>query len=325
MEKIFKGIILIILTFTSLVVITIAWNFYYIGVMKWTFDKSIVINKGEKIDSIIDKIKGGNKLGVKSFLKISGIWNKLKPGNYELHGDYTLKEIYERIASGKSQGVKFVIPEGYTLKMVIKNAEEKGLAKDGEFREALKNYDGFYYPHPEGNYEGYMYPATYSFYQGMPINEIVDTILKKFLEEFPPDEYSDKDDFYNKLIMSSIIEKEAYHSEEKKIIASVFYNRLKLDKRLESCATVEYLYDYSKEKLYYKNLKIESPYNTYMNKGMPPAPICNPSKESFEASANPANTDYLYFVAMEDRHHIFTKTYEEHLKAQKSLISNNIN
>lgn len=323
MRSIFKAITVVFLSVAALFIITAAWNVYYINVMKWTFDKSIVIYKGDKTDTIIEKVKSGNKLGVKVFLRISGLWKKLKPGNYELEGDYTLREVYTMIASGKSNVTKLVIPEGFTVSKVIAEAEKKGLATSEELRKALSEYPDFYYPHPNNNYEGYMYPATYSFFVGMTAEDIVRAILEKFLSEYPPEKYPDKEDFYKKLIMASIIEKEAYHADEKKVIASVFYNRLEKGQRFESCATVEYLYDYSKEKLYYNDLKIDSPYNTYLYKGLPPAPICNPSKESFEAAENPEKTKFLFFVAKPDRHHIFSETYKEHLKVQEEMAKGN--
>lgn len=316
MNGIIKGMFGIFLALICLILITAAWDVYYITMMKWTMDENVIIKKGDRVEDIIDAVKPGNKFAVKVYLRLSGNWKKLKPGSYILKGDYTINEMYNIIASGKSAVIKLVIPEGYTVKMVKNAAVEKGLVTGDEFDTALKNYSDFPYPHENNNYEGYCYPATYDFYAGIKADEIIRTILTKFLEEFPPEDYPDREDFYKKLVMASIIEKEAYHADEKKVIASVFYNRLNKGQRLESCATVEYLYDYSKEKLYYKNLKIDSPYNTYTKKGLPPAPISNPSKSSFEAAANPENTEFFYFVAQEDRHHIFSKTYKEHLKAQ---------
>ena len=106
---------------------------------------------------------------------------------------------------------------------------------------------------------------------------------------------------------------------EKPIIASVFYNRIKKGMRLESDATVNYIFGYEKKRIYYKDLKIESPYNTYQNYGLPPAPIGNPGDLAIKASLNPEDTEYYFFVATYDgtNSHHFTKTYREHVNYQK--------
>ncbi|MGL6023515.1 MAG: endolytic transglycosylase MltG, partial [Cetobacterium sp.] len=124
--------------------------------------------------------------------------------------------------------------------------------------------------------------------------------------------------FYEKLIMASIIEREAQLKDEKKLMSSVFYNRLKKGMKLGSDATVNYVYDYTKRRMYYKDLKVESPYNTYMYRGLPPGPISNPDYDSVIAAINPAVTDYLFFVVTSSGKHTFTKTYREHLEVQKS-------
>ena len=98
------------------------------------------------------------------------------------------------------------------------------------------------------------------------------------------------------------------------MIASVFYNRLNVDMPLQSDATIQYIFDERKDRVMYKDLKIKSPYNSYINKGLPPTPISNPGVKSIEAVLNPANSDYLYFVATIDGKNNYSKTYEEHLK-----------
>ena len=117
--------------------------------------------------------------------------------------------------------------------------------------------------------------------------------------------------------MASILEREAMVKSEKPIMASVFYNRMKKGMTLSSDATVNFVFDYSKKRIYYKDLKVDSPYNTYKYKGLPPAPICNPAVDSVEAAYNPADTDYLFFVAKGDGSHYFSRTYREHLKFQR--------
>ena len=122
--------------------------------------------------------------------------------------------------------------------------------------------------------------------------------------------------------MTSIIEKEAVISKERPIIAGVFYNRINEDTKLESCSTVQFALGKEEYKpvATLEDIKINSPYNTYMYEGLPPGPIASPGKESLEAAFNPATTDYLYFVAKGDGSHVFNTTYEEHLKASEEYL-----
>ena len=124
--------------------------------------------------------------------------------------------------------------------------------------------------------------------------------------------------FYDVMKMASIIEKEAVVDKDRPLISSVFYNRLAKDMPLQSDATIQYAFKERKKVVTYEDLKIESPYNSYKYKGLPPTPIANPSWKSIEAAINPAETDYLYFVAKTDGgENNYAKTYEEHLKNEK--------
>ena len=120
------------------------------------------------------------------------------------------------------------------------------------------------------------------------------------------------------VILASLVEREARVPQERPLIAGVFYNRLKKHLRLESCATVEYALGAWKPKLTYKDLEVESPYNTYKHSGLPPGPICNPGKASLDAAAHPEPTEMMFFVAHGDGTHQFSKDYKEHLEVQKA-------
>ena len=119
------------------------------------------------------------------------------------------------------------------------------------------------------------------------------------------------------IILASIIEKESKFTKERRQVSSVFHNRLKKDMKLQSCASIQYILKEPKEKLDESDLKIDSPYNTYLYKGLPPGPISNPGLDSIMAALEPAEEDYLYFVLGENGRHMFSKTYQEHLKNKK--------
>ncbi|MDF2673718.1 MAG: mltG, partial [Clostridiales bacterium] len=172
--------------------------------------------------------------------------------------------------------------------------------------------------------EGYLFPDTYEFKSGTTEHEIIDKMLGRFQEIFD-EEISGKlgdrrlDDL---IIMASIVEREAKVESERPIIAAVFYNRLKIDMQLQSCATIQYILGTNKERLLYEDLEIESPYNTYLNSGLPLGPICSPGRDSLVAALEPADVDYLYFVLKKydgDGSHNFARNYNDFLKYKNQL------
>lgn len=172
-----------------------------------------------------------------------------------------------------------------------------------------------------GKLEGYLFPDTYFFEQESVPQRVVDRLQARFKEVVPKD-LEERARILNVkpadiITMASLIEKEARVSHERALIAGVFYNRLRKRMYLESCATVEYALGTWKPRLLYKDLQINSPYNTYRHAGFPPGPICNPGLASIEAALRPATTDMLFFVADGQGSHRFSRYYKDHLNAQK--------
>lgn len=284
---------------------------------KIEYNQVVEIRKGQSISKSLKDLPVSKDIMFKLYLKMKNQGKNIKAGYYELKGEYSIITLVDVLESGKDKIYRFTIPEGYSLAQIVNKLVVDGKIDKDKFYEELKNVKDFPYPTPNGNFEGYFYPETYNFSEIVEEKEIIDTILKEFVKKFPPEKYPDKEEFYKKLIMASIIEKEAVKPDEKPVISSAFYNRLKRGMTLSSDATVNYLFNYSKRRIYYKDLEIDSPYNTYKNKGLPPAPIANPDVKSVEASYNPSETKYLFFVARGDGYHYFSKTYEEHLEFQR--------
>ena len=136
------------------------------------------------------------------------------------------------------------------------------------------------------------------------------------MKNFPTDPRK----IHEMVILSSIVEREAKLKEERALIAAVFHNRLRDSEPLESCATVQYLFEKPKARLFFKDLEVESPYNTYKVKGLPPGPIGSPGIAAINATVNPEKTDYKFFVLKGDDAHFFSKTYKDHLAAKKQYI-----
>jgi UPF0755 protein len=171
----------------------------------------------------------------------------------------------------------------------------------------------------------FLLPETYSLAPGNSVGvQTVKRASRLWMErvgKFLP-ENADKKFTAQRGILASIVEGEAKIEEERPILAGIFLNRIDKWMPLQSCATVIYCWDelgIKKKNLTYKDLEIDSPYNTYRNSGLPPGPISVPSEDSWLSALQPAKTDYLFFFATPEGNHIFSGTYEEHLKKQKEM------
>lgn len=264
------------------------------------------------------------------YAKIKGMDVKIKAGNYLISPSMSLKTILNMITSGDilKDEVKITIPEGSTLEKTAEIFEESGLVKKQEFLtkakvENFKHEFKFLNNIPcEADLEGFLFPDTYFFQRGKLAESYISIMLKRFQSIYFEDvEDNNPMDLntYEIVTLASIIEAEAKLEEERPIISGVFYNRLKKGMLLQSCATVEYALKEHKDVLYIKDLEVDSPYNTYKHPGLPPGPICMPGLSSIRAAKNPANVEYMYFVAQKHGAHLFSVTYEEHLR-NKELI-----
>ena len=300
-------------------------------------EKKVVVNipSGSGTDSIADILSNAklikNKLVFKINVKMSGKASQFKAGEYQFDQSYTNGEIIDDIAAGKiyHSGPKVTVKEGTTSIEIIDELVKKNLGTKENYEKLINNPDEFrdkYEFLKDKNIkslEGFLYPSTYFCTEGESEREVISRMLNKFDEMYKykikPEMDKHKDlNFYDVMKMASIIEKEAVVDKDRPLISSVFYNRLAKDMPLQSDATIQYAFKERKKVVTYEDLKIESPYNSYKYKGLPPTPIANPSWKSIEAAINPAKTDYLYFVAKTDGgENNYAKTYEEHLKNEK--------
>ena len=300
-------------------------------------EKKVVVNipSGSGTDSIADILSNAklikNKLVFKINVKMSGKASQFKAGEYQFDQSYTNGEIIDDIAAGKiyHSGPKVTVKEGATSIEIIDELVKKNLGTKENYEKLINNPDEFrdkYEFLKDKNIkslEGFLYPSTYFCTEGESEREVISRMLNKFDEMYKykikPEMDKHKDlNFYDVMKMASIIEKEAVVDKDRPLISSVFYNRLAKDMPLQSDATIQYAFKERKKVVTYEDLKIESPYNSYKYKGLPPTPIANPSWKSIEAAINPAETDYLYFVAKTDGgENNYAKTYEEHLKNEK--------
>jgi UPF0755 protein len=251
--------------------------------------------------------------------RLNGLDGKLQAGEYELSSEDGIPALAAKLAAGRVHVVKFTVPEGYDKKKTARVVAAAGVCSAEEFLEASDRGD------PEGrvptrDLEGYLFGDTYEVTANAGADEAVATMLERFFEVMGPEELARARELGRPLqeivTLASIVEREALLAEERPLVASVFYNRLARGMRLESCATVIYALGSNVQRLTVQDLKVDSPYNTYIHAGLPPGPICSPGRESLMAALYPAETDYLFFVSNGDGSHTFSKTLGGHLTAR---------
>ena len=318
MAKTRKIIILTIITISAMI---IAFIVPYI--LKENKVVEVLIPKGSspyKISKILkdSKIITSQNLFL-TLIKFYGYSSQLKAGLYEFHTKDSLNTIINKIKDGKSINIKITVPEGFNIKQIAEVLAEHNICNKEKFIELATSQ----------NMEGYLFPNTYFLLPQTPEQEVI-KIMNNEYKNFWTNEKKERLQQINKtekdvIILASIVEKEAVADEERPIIAGIFLNRLAKNMRLESCSTVLYAMGINKERLSFKDLKFESPYNTYRHKGLPPGPICNPGAKAIDAVLYPQQTDSLYFVSKGNGTHYFSSTFEQHIKNKaetKKAISN---
>lgn len=267
------------------------------------------------------------------------LWTKLQTlqnregsfqaGTYELSPAESMEMIADKIWRGEVMERSFTIPEGWSIQQMADYFAGQGFFSKEAFLEAVKQIPRDRYAWlPEGipHLEGFLYPDTYKFTGDLTPELVIDQMLDRFQQVALPIYQQSKGTTPYSLLewttLSSIVEKEAVVAAERPQIASVFARRLKEGMPLGADPTVEYALGIRQtpdQPLTWEQVRTPSPYNTYENAGLPPTPISSPGIASLEASLNPGNTEYLYFVARYDGTHVFSKTLAEHEAAQSKI------
>jgi len=319
-----------VLIITASVLLVFLLYFSINGLFAPKVEKEIVIPEGAGANRVISMLKNEglikSRLVMKLVVRLSGSASKIKSGSTEISSKMGYFEINKRLLSANSN-VKVTIPEGYEIDDIVKLFSEKfGIPAEefyAEIESGIFDYEFINDDLPKGRYrlEGYIFPETYFLDKNMTAHQIINTCLaqfdKVFTEEMRRQTTKMGFTYHEMITLASIIEKEGSSDLDK--ISSVFHNRLR-DERfsyLESCATVIYVTKQPKDRLTFADINVSSPYNTYINKGLPPGPIASPGEQAIKAAIYPADTDYFYFSATEGGKNTFSKTYEEHLQKQE--------
>lgn len=247
----------------------------------------------------------------------------LQAGEYRFERPMPIDEVINRMARGDVVHYSIVVPEGLTAEETFEVFWKQGIGGPDGFRAALRSTEllpgvtqGVF------DLEGFLFPDTYVVTRSTPARQIVDQMVGQFRKNFTP-QMRDKArelglTLWQTVTLASIVEKETGLSREESVIAGVYLNRLRRGMRLQADPTVVYALKRDGKwtgSLYRSDYAYESPYNTYLNDGLPPGPICNPGLAALIAAVSPARTDYLYFVADAKGGHAFSCTFEEHLQA----------
>lgn len=259
----------------------------------------------------------------------------LQAGTFDFEGSHSLGAIVAKLQNGQLVEARFTIQEGWTLQQMGNYFAELGYFSRADFVAAAQDLQGQRAKRPWlkevgaiSSLEGYLFPDTY---QLSPAEVTPERVINMMLDQFeqvvlPLHSSESRFTLHQWLTLASMVEKEAVLASERSRIAAVFAHRLSLGMRLESDPTVEYALGIRQtvdQPLTLKQVRTPSPYNTYLNKGLPPGPIAAPGLASLKASLNPLPTRELFFVARYDGSHIFSETYKQHQQAisevEKSL------
>ena len=260
---------------------------------------------------------------------------KLVPGTYEMNTDMDYRALVTNMGSRSASRMTatVTIPEGYTLQQIFELLEERGVTTVEKLNDMAANHDyafSFLQDIPLGDpnrLEGYLFPDTYEFYMGEDAKYVINKMLVNFdarvtdeLRQVIADKGMNVHDI---VIMASLVEKETDGGDQTKI-ASVIYNRLNsnvTNGKLEIDATVQYALPERKDKLTYEDLEIDSPYNTYLYKGLPAGPISNPGMAAIRAAIYPESTGYYWYILGDDNVHHFFSNYDKFINFKNSLSS----
>lgn len=254
-------------------------------------------------------------------MKLQGDAGKFKTGTYAFTPHMDEQAVLDKLVVGDTTVVKFTIPEGFGIKEIAKRLADEGLVDEQEFLAEAKDFAPYDYmkKRPNVRYaaEGYLFPDTYVIHSDVSAEGIMKMMAEDFDTRLTPalrQQAAAKGlSIHDLITLASLVEKEARYDEDRPIIAQVFFKRLQMGMPLQSDTTLQYLMAGPKEDVSIEDTKINSPYNTYQHEGLPPGPIASPGMKSILAVLNPANTDYLYFVADRQGHNHYSQTYDEHL------------
>ena len=276
------------------------------------------------------------------YLRYRHLDTNIQAGEFELSPKMSMMEIALRLQHGYAAGTLVTIPEGWRAEQIAEMLTRMGIMDGTAFLQMVKDgatvalrlgaYDFLDDMPPGASLEGYLFPDTYELPEKPQLEDLLRRMLDNFQRRAGPllagAPYPDGLTAHQVLTLASIVEREAVLPEERPLIAGVYLNRLRQGMRLEADPTVQYAMGYQPATgRWWKTpvsleeyAAVNSPYNTYLHRGLPPGPICNPGLDAIKAVLVPERSDYLYFVARGDGSHVFARTYEKHVRNVRKYL-----
>lgn len=263
-------------------------------------------------------------LAFRVYARVTGRDRNIQAGTYLLRRGTAWGDLVRAMSGGTSVINRVTIPEGYSIAQItpvlvrelhVPAESVAVVVRDSALRARLAD--------PAPTLEGYLFPDTYVLAPGTTARQAVTEMVKRFEREWKPSYDAQAAALghtrHEIMTMASIVEKEAKLAEERPVIAAVYYNRLRDGMLLQADPTVQYAMGHHVDRVLYRDLEIDSPYNTYKYPGLPPGPIASPGGASIRAALSPASVPYLYFVAAPDGHHEFRTTMAAHEQAKQQV------
>ena len=257
-------------------------------------------------------------------VQVMGKEKEIPVGTFQLVDTQSNYDIIKQLVYGSPELIKVRLLEGWSVKQIAAHLNEVMGFELDEILDISKDYH-FLKKHniKASTIEGYLFPDTYLFFNGDTPTSVLDNVVSEY-KKFWRDAFRDRARELNMtehevVTLASIIEGEAIYDKERPTISGVYHNRLNRGMRLQADPTIQYIIEDGPRRLLNRDLRIDSPYNTYKNKGLPPGPINSPGAQSLKAALYPEENEYLFFVARGDGYHTFTTNEKDHNNAKKQL------
>ena len=281
----------------------------------------VTVPSGASLRTAADSLEAAGIIGSAKlfslYAKVTGRDRNIKAGMYILDRGASWDQIVDALVAGKGIVLTLTIPEGWDLKTIIPTIARVMTVPAADLESAVRDtalIRRLNVPIP--TLEGYLFPETYLLPESSDALPIVRRLVAEFERRWKPEWNAQLEKLgmtrHQVITLASIIEKEARVATERPTISAVYHNRLKIGMMLQADPTVLYALGRHENRVLYRHLEVQSPYNTYRNVGLPPGPIASPGSASIEAALFPADAPFLYFVAHPDGHHEFTSTVREH-------------
>lgn len=323
-----KSIIVYLIFSVSIIIATFLVTVFYWPQNNMNKEIKITINHGESLSVISKKLlKKGvitNENIFEVATKIRGLDTSIPVGTFLIQNVKVNHDIINHLVFGNPERKKVTLLEGWNIKQTSNHlSKEMGF----DYNTIVEIINNTIFINSLGiksqSLEGYLYPDTYYFFEGENVNSVIKRLVKEYKYFWTDSNITKASSIsltqHQILTLASIIEGEAIYDSERPIISAVYHNRLKRGMKLQADPTVQYIIKDGPRRLLIKDLRIKSPYNTYLYEGLPPGPINSPGFKSLSAALYPDKNDYLYFVAKGDGYHTFSKNEKEHERAKRAF------